>query len=214
MAAGDPTPRLVRLTPAGKLKIEIDKYVSNQDGTTRRVRIRRTMPAGTSEREAHALAAKLERDLLVRSAAIAPADGWAEYVTSLSETPKSWLYSTIKNVQHRSRARSFECTLTIRQLREIMLRCRGRCEVTGLRFITEPSAGLRSRPFFHSLDRIDASKGYTVDNLRMVCVATNYAMNAWGEQVFAEIARGYVFNRYSAFYAAEDGQRCPHHHIP
>lgn len=34
----------------------------------------------------------------------------------------------------------------------------------------------------------------------------NIAMNNWGEEVFAEMARGFVFNRYSALYAASDGK--------
>ena len=42
-----------------------------------------------------------------------------------------------------------------------------------------------------SLDRIDSSKGYTVENCRLVCTAVNLAMNEWGEDVLERIALYY-----------------------
>jgi hypothetical protein len=98
------------------------------------------------------------------------------------------------------------CTLNVDQLRQVLLRSGGRCEVTGLRFTHEREEGARVRPFFHSFDRIDSRGGYTIDNVRAVCHCVNIAMNNWGEEVFAEMARGFVFNRYSALYAASDGK--------
>lgn len=34
-----------------------------------------------------------------------------------------------------------------------------------------------------------------MDNVRIVCVATNLAMNEWGEWVFNVLARGYVASK-------------------
>lgn len=48
--------------------------------------------------------------------------------------------------------------------------------------------GKARRPFAPSLDRIDAASGYTRDNVRLVCQAVNFALNAFGEDVFREIA--------------------------
>lgn len=50
----------------------------------------------------------------------------------------------------------------------------------------------RARPFAPSLDRIDARKGYTTDNVRLVAWVVNHALGDWGEEVFAKIARAYV----------------------
>lgn len=56
-----------------------------------------------------------------------------------------------------------------------------RCAVTGVLFSTEKISG--RAPFAPSIDRVDSAKGYTPDNCRVVCVAANYAMNIWGDDV-------------------------------
>lgn len=62
-----------------------------------------------------------------------------------------------------------------------------RCKVTKTPFSLEVVAG--KRPFAPSVDRINSAIGYTRDNCRVVCVATNYAMNVWGEQVLWRMLR-------------------------
>lgn len=199
------TGRMVRSMPNGRLQIEIDKRLKDDGERVKRIRIRRVLPPGTTAAEAQALAGKLERDLMVKANAVAPADGWDDYVRQLSEAKGSWLYVTLQNCKHRAKSLGLECTLSATQIRDVLFRSRGRCEVTGLRFQRGKHEGQRTRPYFHSLDRIDSSKGYTIDNVRAVCHATNIAMNTWGEDVFAELARGYVFNRYSAFFVDDGG---------
>lgn len=192
--------RLVRKLPGGRWQIEIDKRIK-RDGAaeSERVRVRKLLPPGTSEAVAVAAAARLESELVSKSLAVNASTGWADYVRNMAAGPKSWLYATAMNARNRAKNRGFECSLNADQLRIIMLRSGGRCEVTGLRFTTQNQGAARTRPYFHSIDRIDSSKGYTFDNVRVVCHAVNIAMNAWGEDVFAELARGFVFNRYSAF---------------
>jgi hypothetical protein len=199
------TARLVSEPTPGRYRIDIDKYLRRDGSEPQRIRIRRLLPAGTSLTEAAAMAAKLERQLIVKSAAVAETDGWDAYVGTLSAKPGAWLYVAHRNIVHRSKVRGFERTVSLQQLRELLLRSRGRCEVTGLRFTREKVEGATRHHYFHSFDRIKSSLGYTVENLRVVCHATNIAMNTWGEEVFAEMARGFVFNRYSAFYTGEPG---------
>lgn len=199
-------PRFVALTKEGRLSIEIDKRVARDDGTKERVRFRRVLPAATSIAEAGALAAKLEHGLTAKAAAVSTDAGWSDYVAGLSSAKGSWLYVTVANCRHRSKLRDLECTVTVSQLRHLLLRCGGRCEVTGLRFTTGKNDGQRTRPYFHSVDRIRCEGGYSIDNTRIVCHAVNIAMNTWGETVFAEMARGFVFNRYSALYSHADSR--------
>ena len=81
--------------------------------------------------------------------------------------------------------------------------------MTGLAFSAEDAGKRRKRPYFHSVDRIDSDLGYTVDNIRIVCFAVNMAMSNWGEEIFAQIATGYMFNKYSANLGASFSQKIP-----
>lgn len=72
-------------------------------------------------------------------------------------------------------------------------RCEGRCAVSGLEFRNTAVGNGRARhPFMPSLDQIEPGKGYTADNVRLVCVAANFAMNAWGLDTLIQVARGVV----------------------
>lgn len=69
----------------------------------------------------------------------------------------------------------------------------GRCALTGFEFVLDcPSSGWKNHPFSISLDRIDSSKGYSVDNVRFVITAINLAMSEWGEDVFREVIGAYL----------------------
>lgn len=58
-------------------------------------------------------------------------------------------------------------------------RCEGRCAVSGLEFSEViVGTGRARRPYAPSLDRIDRTRGYEPDNVRLVCAVANFAMNA------------------------------------
>lgn len=88
-----------------------------------------------------------------------------------------------------ARTRGIEFNLSKEEFQNLVVRAGGRCELTGIRFHSVKAAAARRRPFAPSLDRIDASKGYTANNVRLVCVAINYAMADWGSEVFDILAR-------------------------
>ena len=69
----------------------------------------------------------------------------------------------------------------------------GRCAVTGISFHLQsfPDA-LVKHPFAPSIDRKLSSGGYTPDNVRLVCIAANFGMGQWGEEVFLSLARAAV----------------------
>jgi len=71
----------------------------------------------------------------------------------------------------------------------------GRCAVTGISFGLHRPDGWLRRPFAPSIDRIDSKVGYDPENVRLVCVAVNIAMNEWGEEVFRLVAEQYLLNR-------------------
>jgi hypothetical protein len=69
----------------------------------------------------------------------------------------------------------------------------GRCAVSGVEFDLQrfPDA-LVKHPFAPSIDRKLSSGGYTEDNVRLVCVAVNFGMGQWGEEVYMTLARAAV----------------------
>jgi hypothetical protein len=79
----------------------------------------------------------------------------------------------------------FAATLYSRQL--------GRCAVSGVEFnLQRFGDALVKHPFAPSIDRKLSSGGYTEDNVRLVCVAVNFGMGQWGEEVYMTIARAAV----------------------
>jgi hypothetical protein len=64
---------------------------------------------------------------------------------------------------------------------------RGICELTGIPFDMEEEGRQWSTP---SLDQIDAGKGYTMDNTRLVLFSVNSMMGNWGQDRAKVIAHG------------------------
>lgn len=65
----------------------------------------------------------------------------------------------------------------------------GRCELTGIPFDKK----IRAR--MASIDRIDPTKGYVYDNIRIICFALNIAFNNWGEDEFEPLVRAWLARR-------------------
>lgn len=69
----------------------------------------------------------------------------------------------------------------------------GLCAISGLPFSLTQFAGvLVKHPFAPSLDRISSQAGYNVDNVRLVCIAVNFGMGQWGEELYLTFARASV----------------------
>jgi hypothetical protein len=69
----------------------------------------------------------------------------------------------------------------------------GRCMLSGLPFReTAVGTGKARRPYAPSLDRIDAMLPYSRRNCRLVLQAVNFALNAFGDDVFLAISEGAI----------------------
>lgn len=64
----------------------------------------------------------------------------------------------------------------------------GHCAISGRHFSMEDFGCLVCHPFAPSVDRMNCHEGYTITNTRLVCVAVNFGMNQWGEDVYYELA--------------------------
>ena len=97
----------------------------------------------------------------------------------------------------RARKKGLEFTLSRAPL--IASLERGTCPITGLPFyfgLGDARAGRQrtTHPLSPSIDRIDSSRGYTDDNVRVVCWAINMGCSEWG----FDVAR-YVWARALGF---------------
>lgn len=72
---------------------------------------------------------------------------------------------------------------------------RFRCALSGVPFSLEVlGRGAAPRPFAPSIDRRDVAFGYTADNIRIICWATNLLLGTWGDGVALRIATGIAEN--------------------
>jgi hypothetical protein len=89
-----------------------------------------------------------------------------------------------------AKKKGFAFTLSPDYAETLYLQQRGRCEVTSIPFHLERfSDALVKHPFAPSIDRRLSTGGYTPDNVRLVCVAVNFGMGQWGQEMFLTLAR-------------------------
>lgn len=100
--------------------------------------------------------------------------------------------AVLAQVRKNAAARGLEVALTRTEVVALLARADGACEVTGLPFSAEKDDGMRMRPWFPSVDRIDGSGGYTFNNCRIVCAYANLALNEFGPEMFARLARAFM----------------------
>lgn len=113
-------------------------------------------------------------------------------------TIAGWRMDTAKAL-HRGtekRAKAYERTysLSIDAINTVLIDADDRCELTGIRFDYGPKTDTeyRVRPETPSLDRINNKLGYDLNNIRVVCVCVNFAINEWGLKNFERMCRAYV----------------------
>ena len=112
----------------------------------------------------------------------------------------SWAKPLYLLVETRSRRDGRVAFLSPAEYLAVVKRADGRCELSGLPFDLERSAGRRA-PFAPSLDRIDCAKGYIAGNVRLVTIIMNCALGDFGETVLEVAAK--------AFLAARSGSGTP-----
>jgi len=97
-------------------------------------------------------------------------------------SPK-WASDLVRAANVRNRARMSPEVYSMTDLVAAWETCGGCCALSGMPFSLEVYGdGQAKRPFAPSLDRIDRHKPYQKNNVRLVAVVANFAMNAWGDE--------------------------------
>ncbi len=103
------------------------------------------------------------------------------------------LKAVLNRARRSAKSRDFSIAVDLEFLHSLWEAQKGCCAVSGLAFTNEQHEGAFVKyPFGLSLDRIDSSKGYVQDNVRLVCVVANFALNQWGDDVLRRLAHGVV----------------------
>jgi hypothetical protein len=122
----------------------------------------------------------------------------------------SWeLVAKVVTLRQRNGAKSrgIPFQITAAQVFSMMRSTDFRCSVSGVALSKILKGDGEVDPWAPSIDRIDNRQGYTIDNVRIVCIAANLAMNRWGYDTLLRLARGVV--RSSSVVAPEPIENCP-----
>lgn len=76
-----------------------------------------------------------------------------------------------------------------------------RCAVTGVEFRLIADVDYHKNPFAPSLDRKDSNKGYTIENVQLVCTWYNMFKNEWSDKD----VRSLVFTAYHTMFGENHG---------
>lgn len=75
----------------------------------------------------------------------------------------------------RSKSKNLECDITLDFLYQLYKKQEGLCALSGIKMTYDVLSGRTSTNI--SIDKIDPIKGYTQDNIQLVCMAVNEMKN-------------------------------------
>jgi hypothetical protein len=106
------------------------------------------------------------------------------------QKPESRASELLAGARSRALKTDIECNLTFDDVYPAI--AAGRCQKTGVLFDLTPHPGLRRHPLAPSIDRIDSAKGYTRDNIQIVCGWYNMAKQDLSEAEMLDFCRRVV----------------------
>ncbi len=104
------------------------------------------------------------------------------------------LYDLLESARERAKKKNLIIDIDLEYLLELYEKQNKQCALTGIDFILERRSDGHKHftPFGPSLDKIDHNKGYTKDNVRLVCVMVNLSLNTFGDECFDKMCEAYI----------------------
>lgn len=117
-------------------------------------------------------------------------------LTPIEECYEDYLNILRKNANSRATKSKIACDIDLPFLIDLYNKQNGKCALTKITFKLNRHG--TKRAFAPSIDRLNCGGGYTRDNVRLVCLVVNLALNDFGDEVFDIMCQGYVKNATSA----------------
>jgi hypothetical protein len=89
-------------------------------------------------------------------------------------------YSPFRKLLRRTKYRNKNNDLDLQYIKQLWESQNGTCAILG-HPLTLPSHVFTNHNYLASIDRLDNSKGYTKDNVRIVCASINYVRNKFND---------------------------------
>lgn len=91
------------------------------------------------------------------------------------------------SAKSKAKRRGIEFELTKCDIEQLFINSKGRCALSGLPLDTTYHSKLKA-----SVDRIDSTKGYSVDNIQLVATCVNVAKNSLTQEQFIAMCKAVV----------------------
>lgn len=93
-------------------------------------------------------------------------------------------------LKYRALKKNLDCDITEDYLNQLLINQNNKCYYTQIEFDNS------SEVYSFSVDRIDSFKGYTKDNVRLVCSAINYMKAEYSEDLFLALNKAIYLNNF------------------
>lgn len=119
---------------------------------------------------------------------------WKKTSTKYRSTYKHKISELFRSTSRRSIKNNWDFDLTKEWISEKLKT--NVCEISGEPFVyVNITHKTHFNPYAPSIDRIDSSKGYTMDNCRIVLSCINMAIGEWGLETYLHIAQKAISNQ-------------------
>lgn len=120
---------------------------------------------------------------------------YLERRTNFSKTIRGKLYDLLEAARGRAKKNNLPIDIDLNFLLDMFEQQNRKCKLTNLDFTFEiRESGKHFNPFNPSIDKINPNGGYTKDNVRLICVIVNLALNQFGEDNFKVMCEAYINN--------------------
>lgn len=117
---------------------------------------------------------------------------WKGVVLRGAQQRRGWIVDLHRRMMMRCEKKRWVSDITLEDLIALLIDSQGRCAFSGLEFNWHREPGWTSAPFAPSVDRIECARGYTKDNVRVVCTCVNAGLGQWGDFVLMKMCQAVV----------------------